>query len=96
MKYIHAIIKESLRIHSPTPIMTFRKLSKQVKIGPYTLPENTFCSVNSWQIHHDPRYWENPKQYNPERFLNNEKRTPYSWIGFSAGPRNWCVLYRLL
>ncbi|CAB4378828.1 unnamed protein product [Rhizophagus irregularis] len=49
---------------------------------------NSTVIVNAWQIHHNPQYWENPKQYNPERFLNNEKRHPFAWIPFSAGPRN--------
>ncbi|EXX68026.1 Dit2p [Rhizophagus irregularis DAOM 197198w] len=91
LKYVSAIIKESLRIHPPVPVITFRKLKKPVKIDKYTLPINTTLLVNAWQIHHDPKYWENPKQYNPERFLNNEKRHPFAWIPFSAGPRNWYV-----
>ncbi|CAB4485413.1 cytochrome P450 [Rhizophagus irregularis] len=90
LKYVSAIIKESLRIHPPVPVITFRKLKKPVKIDKYTLPINTTLLVNAWQIHHDPKYWENPKQYNPERFLNNEKRHPFAWIPFSAGPRN-CI-----
>jgi cytochrome P450 len=91
LKYVSAIIKESLRIHPPVPVITFRKLKKPVKIDKYTLPINTTLLVNAWQIHHDPKYWENPKQYNPERFLNSEKRHPFAWIPFSAGPRNWYV-----
>ena len=91
MKYINAIIKESLRINPPVPVITFRKLKKPVKIGPYILPINTTCLINAWQIHHNPNYWENPKQYNPERFLSGEKRHPFSWTPFSAGPRSWYV-----
>ncbi|RIA87775.1 cytochrome P450 [Glomus cerebriforme] len=91
MKYINAIIKESLRIHPPTPIITLRKLKKPIKFGPYILPVNTACMVNAWQIHHNPKYWENPNQYNPERFLSSdEKRDKFAWIPFSAGPRN-CI-----
>ncbi|GBB91122.1 hypothetical protein RclHR1_18250004 [Rhizophagus clarus] len=89
-KYINAIIKESLRIHPPVPVITFRKLKKPIKIGPYILPVNASCLVNAWQIHHNPKYWENPKQYNPERFLDNEKKHPFSWVPFSAGPRT-CI-----
>jgi cytochrome P450 len=96
LKYINAIIKESLRIHPPVPVITFRKIKKPVEIGPYVLPINTTFLVNAWQIHHNPKYWENPKQYNPERFLNNEKRHPFAWVPFSAGPRNWYVYYILI
>ncbi|CAB4483282.1 unnamed protein product [Rhizophagus irregularis] len=88
LKYVSAIARESLRIHPPVPMITLRKLKEPVKIGKHILPINTTVIVNAWQIHHNPQYWENPKQYNPERFLNNEKRHPFAWIPFSAGPRN--------
>ena len=49
--------------------------------------------INTWKIHRDPKYWENPNQYNPERFLSSdEKRDKFAWIPFSAGPRNWYVI----
>ena len=91
MKYINAIIKESLRIFPPISAMTIRKLSKPIRIGPYIAPKDALCSVNPWLVHRHPKYWENPEQYDPERFLNNKKRHPFAWIPFSAGPRNWCV-----
>ena len=91
MKYINAIIKESLRIHPPAASISPRILSKPTKIGPHIVPENTMCSINIWQVHRHPKYWENPEQYNPERFLSDEKRHPFSWIPFSSGPRNWYV-----
>jgi len=93
MKYVNAVIKESLRKYPPAAAILHRKLTKPTKIGPYILPANTLCSVNIWQIHHNPKYWENPDQYDPERFLNGEKRHPFSWIPFSAAPRNWYVIY---
>jgi len=91
MKYINAIIKESLRIFPPTAVMNLRKLSKPIKIGSFIVPKDTLCIVNIWQIHHNPKYWKNPSKYDPDRFLNGEKRHPFSWIPFSAGNRNWYV-----
>ncbi|CAG8687235.1 6938_t:CDS:2, partial [Funneliformis mosseae] len=90
MKNINAVIKESLRIHPPATKIIPRKLTKPMKIGPYLIPANIICTTNIWQINHDPKYWENPEQYNPERFLNNEKIHPFSWIPFSTGVRN-CI-----
>ena len=92
MKYINAIIKESLRMHPPLTGINFRTLQKPIKVGPYVIPKNTKCTVNVWQVHYNAKHWENPKQYNPERFLNNEKRHPFAWIPFSSGPRNWYVV----
>ncbi|CAI2187348.1 519_t:CDS:2, partial [Funneliformis geosporum] len=88
MKYINAVIKESLRIYPPSTAIIPRKLKKPKKIGPYLLPANVICSTNIWQINHHPKYWVNPEQYNPERFLNNEKIHAFSWIPFSSGARN--------
>src|SRR3954453_8119243 len=96
MKYINAINKESLRIFPPIPTISIRILSNSTTIGPHIIPKDELCSVNVWQIHHHPEHWENPKQFNPERFLNNEKRHPFSFIPFSAGPRNWFVLKIIL
>uniref|UniRef100_A0A1D1YE05 Cytochrome P450 4F22 n=1 Tax=Anthurium amnicola TaxID=1678845 RepID=A0A1D1YE05_9ARAE len=90
MKYISAITKESLRMYPPTTFTALRSLNKPTKIGPYIVPKNVLCAINIWQVHYNEKHWENPKQYNPERFLNNEKRHPFSWIPFSSGPRN-CV-----
>jgi cytochrome P450 family 82 subfamily G polypeptide 1 len=73
LKYLNAIIKESLRIFPPSSIIMFRESPKPFKMGPYTLPTNNLYLINIWQIHHDPKYWENPEQYDPERFLRREK-----------------------
>ncbi|CAG8706731.1 790_t:CDS:10, partial [Funneliformis caledonium] len=88
MKYINAVIKESLRIYPPSTGIVPRKLTKPMKIGPYLIPANIICTTNIWQINHHPKYWENPEQFNPERFLNNEKIHAFSWIPFSSGVRN--------
>ncbi|RIA81867.1 cytochrome P450 [Glomus cerebriforme] len=90
MKYINAIIKESLRIHPPSPVINLRKPLKPIKVGSHVIPKDTLCIANIWQIHHHPKYWENPNQYDPDRFLNGEKRHPFAWIPFSAGHRN-CI-----
>ena len=91
MKYITAILKETLRIHPPVTVLSLRKPTQPIKTGPYIIPKDTLCIANIWQIHHNPNYWENPNKYDPERFLNNEKSHQFSWIPFSAGHRNWYV-----
>ncbi|CAI2163633.1 12426_t:CDS:2 [Funneliformis geosporum] len=87
-KYINAVIKESLRTYPPLAILIPRQPNDYVQVGPYMIPPESYTCVNVWHVHHDPKIWENPNQFDPERFLNGEKRHPYSFIPFSAGPRN--------
>ena len=70
-------------------ILIPRQPNDYVQVGPYIIPPKSYNCVNIWHVHHDPKIWNNPNQYDPERFLNGEKRHPYSWIPFSGGPRNW-------
>ena len=48
------------------------------------------CEVSS--VHLNPEYYEEPKKFNPERFMpeNRDKLTPYTYMPFGMGPRN-CV-----
>lgn len=41
-------------------------------------------------VHRDTRYWDNPEVFNPDRFIDQELKHPYSYIPFSAGSRN-CI-----
>ena len=71
--------------------MSPRKLSKPTKIGPYIIPKDCLCSVNFWHVLRHPKYWKNPEQYNPERFMSNEKRHPFAWMPFLLVQKNWYV-----
>ncbi|GES79101.1 cytochrome P450 [Rhizophagus clarus] len=88
LKYVNAIIKESLRTHPPLAVLIPRQPNDYIQVGPYIIPPKSYNCVNIWHVHHDPKLWKNPNKYDPERFLNGEKRHPFAWIPFSGGPRN--------
>lgn len=70
LPYIQAILKETFRLHPPIPMIA-RKSIQDCKINGYTIPANTLLFVNMWSIGRDPKYWRNPSQFQPERFLQS-------------------------
>ena len=71
LPYLQAIVKETLRLH-PTGPLIVRESSKDCTIGGYDIPAGTRLFVNVWAIGRDPNHWENPLEFQPERFINED------------------------
>lgn len=69
--YLEAVVKETLRLHPPGPLLSWARLSTgDVHLNNGMLiPANTTAMVNMWAITHDPRIWNEPFIFRPERFL---------------------------
>ncbi|KAJ0182458.1 hypothetical protein K1T71_001827 [Dendrolimus kikuchii] len=91
MRYLECCIKESLRLYPPVHFIS-RNLSESIKLGNYTLPGGIFCHIHIYDLHRREDLFKNANEFNPDRFLpeNSVGRHPYSYIPFSAGPRN-CI-----
>nr|XP_007162282.1 hypothetical protein PHAVU_001G138900g [Phaseolus vulgaris]ESW34276.1 hypothetical protein PHAVU_001G138900g [Phaseolus vulgaris] len=72
LSYLQAIVKETLRIH-PTGPLIVRESSESCTIWGYEIPPKTQLFVNVWAIGRDPKHWENPLEFRPERFLSEEE-----------------------
>ncbi|RIB09230.1 cytochrome P450 [Gigaspora rosea] len=91
LKYLTAIIMESLRLYPPASVLVNRKPTKPLNLSSnITIPKGAKISVNFWQIHRNPDIWNDANKFIPERFINPTKETKTSWIPFSIGPRN-CI-----
>ncbi|KAM0903069.1 hypothetical protein ACQ4PT_018876 [Festuca glaucescens] len=61
------IVKETMRLHPPAPLLIPRKAMKPCKINGYNIPKGTTMLVNAWAVGRDRRHWEDPDEFKPER-----------------------------
>ncbi|RZC57713.1 hypothetical protein C5167_005016 [Papaver somniferum] len=89
MDYLICIVKESLRLHSPVPLVP-RESSKSTQIAGYDIPLHTKVYINVWAIHRDAKLWDDPELFLPERFMNNSidfEGQEFEFIPFGSGRR---------
>ncbi|KAK1436698.1 hypothetical protein QVD17_02480 [Tagetes erecta] len=90
MPYLKAVVKENLRLHPPVPLLLPRVATQDVKLMGYDIELGTQVLVNVWKIGRDPRLWEEPNEFRPERFVVDSisyKGSHFEWLPFGAGRR---------
>ena len=90
LPYLRAIMKETMRLHPTAPFLLPHRCEAEAQVCGYTIPKGTQVIVNYWAIAHDEKHWENPKEFEPERFLRAEfdfRGTNFSYIPFGSGRR---------
>lgn len=73
LHYIQAVVKETLRMHPPGPLLSWARLAiHDTQIGHRFIPAGTTAIVNMWSITHDQQIWSEPDQFKPERFTEED------------------------
>ncbi|TGJ80719.1 hypothetical protein E0Z10_g8043 [Xylaria hypoxylon] len=91
LPYLNMVLKETLRFSSPG-FGTFRICKKDTTVAGVTLPANTTLAL--WNpagkqlLHRDPRLWEDPDKFDPERWRSGQPKLRGSYFPFSYGPRS--------
>ncbi|KAK3156656.1 hypothetical protein QOZ80_2AG0110110 [Eleusine coracana subsp. coracana] len=94
MNYLKAVIKETLRLHPPAPLLAPHCSMTDVHINGYTVPANIPIIINAWALGRDATVWEDAEDFKPERFMDtgsdadiNFKGNDFQFVPFGSGRR---------
>ncbi|OVA10802.1 Cytochrome P450 [Macleaya cordata] len=71
LRYLQAIVKETLRLYPAAPLSPPRVAMEDCTIAGFHVPKGTQLMLNLWKLHRDPHFWSDPLEFKPERFLTS-------------------------
>ncbi|KAJ7005845.1 cytochrome P450 83B1-like [Populus alba x Populus x berolinensis] len=90
LPYLKAVVKETMRLQPTAPLLIPRETTKECSVGGYEIPAKTLVYVSAWAVGRDPEAWENPYEFDPDRFLGSSidvRGNDFELIPFGAGRR---------
>ncbi|KAG6516667.1 hypothetical protein ZIOFF_027140 [Zingiber officinale] len=94
MGQLKAVLKETLRLHPPGPLLLPRESTESTELQGYCIPKGTRVIVNGWAIARDPALWDKAEEFLPERFLGDSgagaldfKGSDFTYLPFGGGRR---------
>jgi cytochrome P450 len=88
MAYPRQIIEETLRLY-PALYTMDRTAVKGIDLDGVFVEPGTVIVIGTWMVHHDPRWFPNPSDFDPERFADSKRQEipQYAYLPFGDGPR---------
>jgi cytochrome P450 len=91
LRYTEMVLRESMRLYPPVWTMG-RHVENDYSVGEYTIPAGSSILMSQYVMHHDPRYYEKPEEFNPDRWTDDFKThlPKFSYFPFGGGMRG-CI-----
>jgi cytochrome P450 len=91
LRYLPAVLKETLRLYPPVWLFSRRAVAAD-RLGDYPIPAGAHIFISPYLVHRRPQLWPEPGRFDPDRFLGPaaEAQDPLAFIPFSAGARR-CI-----
>jgi cytochrome P450 len=89
--YTVRVLSEALRLCPPAPVIT-RMVMKDFDVDGYRVQAGNGVMVGVYAMHRDPRLWDHPLFFDPDRFSpeNSNGRDRWQYLPFGGGPRS-CI-----
>lgn len=90
LNYLKLVIKETMRLHIPGPLVAPRVAKETCEVLGFKIPAGTRVIINAWALARDPKYWEDAESFKPERFDGSSfdfKGAKFEYLPFGAGRR---------
>jgi cytochrome P450 len=90
-EYVEWVVDEAMRLYPPVYTL-FREPTEDVELSGYQLPEGSALMLSQWAVHRSPRWYDNPDQFEPERWATDrvKERPRFAYFPFGGGPRH-CI-----
>jgi cytochrome P450 len=88
LRYTENVALEAMRLYSPAFVIG-REAIVDCEVAGYRVPRGTTVLMSQWVVHRDPRFFDRPGEFRPERWSAPEiHRLPkYAYFPFGGGPR---------
>jgi cytochrome P450 len=88
LRLTESIVKEALRLYPPI-YSQGRETLRECQIGGYRVPAHTQLFVSQWIVQRDPRFFDDPDAFKPERWLDGstDLLSSFAYFPFGGGPR---------
>lgn len=90
LPYLSAFVKEVMRLHMAIPLLVPHMNLHHAKLAGYDIPAESKILVNAWWIGNNPKHWDQPEKFMPERFLDGSieaSGNDFRFLPFGAGRR---------